>query len=75
MSPTLQDLHGIEYSGVAGIEFPKKGIEVVGIKSLPPDIKDLSPVIKAAKASEADIFCCFAYPDQNMPSHRHVHGA
>jgi branched-chain amino acid transport system substrate-binding protein len=64
----IADLHGIEYSGVAGIEFPKKGIEVVGIKSLPPDIKDLSPVIKAAKASEADIFCCFAYPDQNMPA-------
>ncbi|MBN1994294.1 MAG: amino acid ABC transporter substrate-binding protein [Anaerolineae bacterium] len=64
----IADLHGIEYSGVSGIEFPKKGIEVVGIKSLPPDIKDLSPVIKDAKASEADIFCCFAYPDQNMPA-------
>jgi branched-chain amino acid transport system substrate-binding protein len=64
----IADLHGIEYSGVAGIEFPKKGIEVVGIKSLPPDIKDLSPVIKDAKASEADVFCCFAYPDQIMPA-------
>jgi branched-chain amino acid transport system substrate-binding protein len=64
----IADLHGIEYSGVAGIEFPKKGIEVVGVKSLPPDIKDLSPVIKDAKASEADVFCCFAYPDQNMPA-------
>jgi len=64
----IADLHGIEYSGVAGIEFPKKGIEVVGIKSLPPDIKDLSPVIKDAKASEADVFCCFAYPDQVMPA-------
>jgi branched-chain amino acid transport system substrate-binding protein len=53
---------------VAGIEFPKKGIEVVGIKSLPPDIKDLSPVIKDAMASEADVFCCFAYPDQVMPA-------
>ncbi|HOG46747.1 MAG TPA: amino acid ABC transporter substrate-binding protein [Anaerolineae bacterium] len=64
----IADLHGIEYSGVAGIEFPKKGIEIVGSKSLPPDIKDLSPVIKAAQASEADIFCCFAYPDQLMPA-------
>jgi len=64
----IADLHGIEYSGVAGIEFPQKGIEVVGVKSLPPDIKDLSPVIKDAKASEADVFCCFAYPDQNMPA-------
>jgi branched-chain amino acid transport system substrate-binding protein len=64
----IADLHGIEYSGVAGIEFPKKGIEIIGSKSLPPDIKDLSPVIKAADASGADIFCCFAYPDQIMPA-------
>jgi branched-chain amino acid transport system substrate-binding protein len=64
----IADLHGIEYSGVAGIEFANRGIEVVGSKSLPPDIKDLSPVIKEAKASDADVFCCFAYPDQNMPA-------
>ena len=64
----IADLHGIEYSGVAGIEFANRGIDVVGLKSLPPDIKDLSPVIKEAKASEADVFCCFAYPDQNMPA-------
>jgi branched-chain amino acid transport system substrate-binding protein len=64
----IADLHGIEYSGIAGIEFPKKGIEIVGTKSLPPDIKDLSPVIKDAEASGADIFCCFAYPDQVMPA-------
>jgi branched-chain amino acid transport system substrate-binding protein len=64
----IADLHGIEYSGVAGIEFPKKGIEIVGTKSLPPDIKDLSPVLKDADASGADVFCCFAYPDQVMPA-------
>jgi len=64
----IADLHGIEYSGIAGIEFPKQGIDIVGLKSLPPDIKDLSPVIKDAEASGADIFCCFAYPDQNMPA-------
>ncbi len=64
----IADLHGIEYSGVAGIEFPKKGIEILGVKSVPPDIEDLSPVINQAKASEADAFCCFAYPDQIMPA-------
>jgi branched-chain amino acid transport system substrate-binding protein len=64
----IADLHGIEYSGVAGIEFPKVGIDILGVKSLPPDIKDLSPIIKDAQASEADVFCCFAYPDQIMPA-------
>jgi branched-chain amino acid transport system substrate-binding protein len=64
----IADLHGIEYSGVAGIEFAHRGIDVVGLKSLPPDIKDLSPVIKDAKASAADVFCCFAYPDQIFPA-------
>jgi branched-chain amino acid transport system substrate-binding protein len=64
----LADLHGIEYSGVAGIEFPKKGIEIIGVKSVPPDIKDLSPLIKEAQDSQADVFCCFAYPDQILPA-------
>lgn len=64
----IGDLHGIEYSGVAGIEFPKHGIEVVGISSVPPGTKDLSPIIKKAKASKADVFCCFGYPDQVMPA-------
>ncbi len=64
----IADLHGIEYSGVAGIEFPKKGIEILGSKSMPPDIADLSPVINLAKASGADAFCCFAYPDQVLPA-------
>jgi ABC-type branched-subunit amino acid transport system substrate-binding protein len=64
----IADLHGIEYSGVAGIELPKRGIEIIGTKSLPPDIDDLSPVIKDAEASGADVFCCFAYPDQVMPA-------
>jgi branched-chain amino acid transport system substrate-binding protein len=60
----IADLHGIEYSGVAGIEFPKKGIEILGSKSLPPDIADISPVLNLADSSGADVFCCFAYPDQ-----------
>jgi len=63
----IADLHGIEYSGQAGIDFPKNGIDVVGLRSLPPDMTDFSGVIRAAQASEADVFCMFAYPDQLMP--------
>jgi len=63
----IADLHGIEYSGVAGIEFPKRGIKILGSVSLPPDLKDFAPVVTDAKASGADVFCCFAYPDQVMP--------
>ena len=64
----ISDLHGIEYNSVAGIEFSRVGIQVLGTKAVPPDIKDLSPVIKEAKASNADAFMCFAYPDQIMPA-------
>ena len=64
----IADLHGIEYSGVAGIEFPKHGIDIVGIKSVPPGTKDLSPIIKKAKKSKADVFCAFAYPDMVLPA-------
>jgi branched-chain amino acid transport system substrate-binding protein len=64
----IGDLFGIEYSGVAGIEFPKHGIDIVGIQSVPPGTKDLSPIIKKAKASNADVFCSFGYPDQVLPA-------
>jgi branched-chain amino acid transport system substrate-binding protein len=60
----IADLHGIEYSGVAGIELPKRGIKIVGITSLPPDIKDVSQILKEAKALNPDAFLCLAYPDQ-----------
>ena len=59
----IADLHGIEYSGVAGIELPKKGVNIIGVKSVPPDIKDVSPILKEAKASKADAFLAFCYPD------------
>jgi len=63
----IADLHGIEYSGVSGIEFSRVGIKVLGNVSLPPDLKDFAPVILEAQKSGADAFCCFGYPDQVMP--------
>jgi len=59
----IEDLHGIEYSGVATREFGKKGIDIVLVKSTPPDIKDVSPILKEAKALNVDAFCSFTYPD------------
>jgi len=63
----IADLHGIEYSGVAGIEFSRVGIPILGNVSLPPDLKDFAPIIQDAMASGADVFCCFGYPDQVLP--------
>jgi len=60
---SMADLFGIEYSGVSSIELPKKGINIVGVKSVPPDIKDLSPILKEAQATKADALLVLAYPD------------
>ncbi|HEX7475612.1 MAG TPA: amino acid ABC transporter substrate-binding protein [Dehalococcoidales bacterium] len=63
----IADLHGIEYSGVAGIELPKKGISIVASKSLPVEMNDFSLIIKDAKASGADAFLAFTYPFHVLP--------
>jgi ABC-type branched-subunit amino acid transport system substrate-binding protein len=60
----IADLHGIEYSGVAGIEFGRVGIAIKGNVSLPADLKDYAPVVQDAKASGCDALCMFAYPEQ-----------
>jgi branched-chain amino acid transport system substrate-binding protein len=58
----IEDLHGIEYSGVATREFGKKGIDVKMVKSVPHDIKDVSHILKAAKKLNVDAICAFTYP-------------
>ncbi len=62
----LNDLHGIEYQSVATPLLQAKGISVALSKSVPVGVKDLSPVIKEAKAKNVDAFLCFAYPDENI---------
>ncbi len=62
----IADLHGIEYAGVAGIELPNRGVEILRSKSVPPDIKDMSAIIKEAKSLNVDAFLIFGYPDQNL---------
>jgi branched-chain amino acid transport system substrate-binding protein len=64
----INDLHGIEYSGVATREFNKAGIEIKMIKSTPPDLKDVSPILKEAKSMNVDAYCSFTYPDVTFPT-------
>lgn len=62
----IADLHGSEYSGAAVPALATKGIEVALVKSVPPEIKDVSPILKEAQAAGVDAFLSFAYPDQNI---------
>ncbi|OGP53640.1 MAG: hypothetical protein A2Y65_04815 [Deltaproteobacteria bacterium RBG_13_52_11] len=62
----IGDLHGVEYVGRAVPEFTKRGLEVVLKKEYPMGVKDLSPLLKQAKALGADAFCGFSYPDECM---------
>jgi branched-chain amino acid transport system substrate-binding protein len=60
----IEDLHGIEYRDGALKELKKKGIEVVWAKSFPHGTKDLTPMLKDAKAANVDAFLGFVYPDE-----------
>jgi len=62
----LEDLHGVEYSNKALIEFPMRGIEVPVLKSHPFEIQDFSPILKAAQDANVDAFCSMSYPGQNI---------
>jgi len=64
---SIADLHGVEYGGVAAIEFPKVGIEVIANKSVPITYTDFSLLVKEAKAANPDVFCVFAYPPIVLP--------
>ncbi len=63
---SIEDLHGVEYKEMAVPEFKKRGIEVVMDKAYPFGVKDLSQLIKQAKALGADAFIGFSYPDECM---------
>ncbi|MFC2069685.1 amino acid ABC transporter substrate-binding protein [Chloroflexota bacterium] len=62
----LDDLYGVEYSGVAVTELSKRDIDIVMIKSVPFEIKDVAPILTEAKALGAEAFLSLAYPDQNF---------
>lgn len=62
----IEDLHGIEYSGVLAEEAKKRGIDVKMMKSIPLGIKDVSPLLKEAKALNVDAFVGITYPGETV---------
>jgi branched-chain amino acid transport system substrate-binding protein len=60
----IEDLHGIEYRDVLLPELKKKNIEAVFAKSIPFGTKDLTPILKEAKAANVDAFIGLLYPDE-----------
>jgi len=60
------DLHGIEYGNAMVPFFKEKGIDVKMNKSYPPDIKDLSQLLKEAKSLDVDAFVAACYPGGGM---------
>ena len=64
----IEDLHGIEYSSQAAKELNKRGIQVKMIKSTPPDIKDVSPILKEAQRLNVDAYLSFTYPPVTFPT-------
>jgi branched-chain amino acid transport system substrate-binding protein len=62
----MNDLHGAEYNLTMQSECALKGLTVVQAKSIPVDIADMDPIIKEAQELNPDVFCMFAYPNQNI---------
>ncbi len=62
----IEDLHGIEYSGVIEEELKKRGIDIKMKKSIPLGIKDLSTLLKDAKALNVDAFVGITYPPETI---------
>jgi branched-chain amino acid transport system substrate-binding protein len=60
----IQDLHGIEYRDQALKDLKKSNIEVVMNKSFPHGTKDLTPLLKEAKAANVDALIGMVYPDE-----------
>ncbi len=62
----MNDLHGAEYNLTMQSECGLAGITVLEAKSIPISVTDLDPIVKEAKSLNPDVFCMFAYPNQNI---------
>jgi branched-chain amino acid transport system substrate-binding protein len=61
----MNDLHGAEYNSSFQGEAALNGITILDAVSVPVTMTDINSVVQAAKASNADIFCMFCYPNLN----------
>lgn len=64
----IDDLHGIEYSGQASVFFgtPPLNAKITSSTAVPPDIKDMTSIIKKIMAEDPDLVCSFQYPPANI---------
>jgi branched-chain amino acid transport system substrate-binding protein len=62
----MNDLHGAEYNLTMQSECGLRGIQVLEAKSIPINITDMDPIVKEAKDMNPDVFCMFAYPNQDI---------
>ena len=62
----LDDLHGIEYQAQAAVYFSGAGVDIVSNVAIPPDIKDMSSIVRQIQQENPDVVCFFAYPPQNI---------
>ena len=62
----VQELNGIEYSGLLGPELALRNIDVVMLRSFPIGTKDFSALFAEATADGADAFLGFTYPDESL---------
>ena len=58
----VADAFGIELAAAARPVFKEAGFEIVYDKSYPLGAKDLSPIVKGAKAAKPDAFVAWSYP-------------
>ena len=63
----IEDLFGTEYLEATKEAIKGTDIQILGEKAVPPDTTDYTAIINDAKASGAQCFATYCYPDQNIP--------
>lgn len=62
----IDDLHGVEYEGVARPALEAAGVEIAFSTSVPMGTDDLTSQLRDAEAAGVDAFLGFVYPDEGF---------